>query len=331
MAFLLAGLGIAGLTAVGGYLFKKGTDKVDHVMREAVGEVNKTTEKVTNNTREVVKTATEDARELISDGINKAVDVIKTEGSKAALQLLKIAARENVRAKVWFEQTKLTATELVLKLVILICFLMLCFNNLNHNVCWIGIMSIAYYHLQESVQQQELASRTAAPSITIETDSNRTIVLPVQLDADTIHSAKELLERRLGIKISNQILLWEGKELADEHTFQHYGINANAKLVLVEVLDILVEVLGVDDLPFSISKHQATLHVIGSDSVKDVKLMIQKNIEIAAEDQIIHYANERLQNDRIMAFYGVKNDSSISVSFNSEEHCVAYGCGDDLM
>ncbi|GJU56484.1 GDSL-like lipase/acylhydrolase superfamily protein [Tanacetum coccineum] len=125
--------------------------------------------------------------------------------------------------------------------------------------------------------------------------------------SDTILYVKAKIYDIEGIPTSEQILLWEGRRLDDSRTLDDYDIDKGDTLNLFKNLTVK-----------TCTGKMITLQVKGSDTIFDVKSMIENNIHIPVEEQALIFDGEILEEDIItLANFGIIRGSTLTLLHRS--------------
>ena len=127
-------------------------------------------------------------------------------------------------------------------------------------------------------------------------------------DADTIDVVKYKVQAKEGIH-HDKYRLWDsGKLLEEDRTLFDYNIKGYSTLVLAESF------LGVNDIKIQVNTltgKKIGLHISRSAPVKCLKELIQDKEGIPPDQQRIIYSGCQLEDDKLLAFCNISNESVI--------------------
>ena len=139
--------------------------------------------------------------------------------------------------------------------------------------------------------------------------SNAKLSLQVN-DLDTIKSLKEKILAITSFPLEKQRLVYEGKDLQDEHTFESYLISPGDTLHLVEppvrMFQISVQMSTGKTIPFTLSP---------TDSVATLKSKIQETEGILPEHQCLVFNGQTLEDDHALESYLIGDGDAIHLTF----------------
>ena len=144
--------------------------------------------------------------------------------------------------------------------------------------------------------------------IFVKTFTGRTITLEVGLD-DSIENVKRKIHDKDGTPPHNQGLLFAGKTLQDGHSLSDYDIqNWGSTVWLVLKLHSFGMRIFVKTI---LTGKTITLEVDPTDSIENVKQMIQDKEHIPTDQQHLIFANKLLQNKCILSDYDIQRESTL--------------------
>lgn len=136
--------------------------------------------------------------------------------------------------------------------------------------------------------------------------SGKTITLEVE-SSDTIGNVKANIHEKEGFSTYRQNLFFAGMHLDDSHTLADYNIHTGTTLLLVlkmgQWMQIFIKTRA---------KKNISLEVKRSETIKNVKTMIQDKEGIPVSHQMLFFAEEQLKDGSTLADYCiVENESTL--------------------
>ena len=141
--------------------------------------------------------------------------------------------------------------------------------------------------------------------ISVETLTGRTIPLTVD-DCSTIGNLKSKIEESIGVPIDQQCLLFADKQLEDRRTLWYYKIQDKSILHLLQPF--------LESIPISVqfpTGETMFFECEPSDSVANLKHIIQGQTEIPQEQQILTFAGEQLEDTCTLSHYDICSSSTL--------------------
>ena len=124
--------------------------------------------------------------------------------------------------------------------------------------------------------------------------------------SDTIENIKEKIKEKERIPITQQKLIFDDKILEDIRTISFYNIQKESIIHLMEnrIIKIFIK---------TIKGKIISLEVDQSDSIKNIKEKIKYKEENLSNDYILLYNNERLEENKTIEFYYIRNESYLQL------------------
>ena len=163
--------------------------------------------------------------------------------------------------------------------------------------------SLSYYNIQHNDTINLVISKYSF--VFIKTLTGQTIAMEVQLD-ERILNMKARVEEKEGIPKDQQRLFFGGQHLQDDRTLSDYNIRNEDTIHMVlrfrGGMEIFIKTLNFKTIP---------LHVEDSDTIENVKSMIEETEGIPAEQQRLIFESKQLENDKTLSDYNIQRESLI--------------------
>ena len=167
-------------------------------------------------------------------------------------------------------------------------------------------LSLRDYNIGYREETLNLLHRSAPHiEISVETLTGRTISLTVD-NCNTIGNLKSKIEEKIGVPIDQQCLLFTDQQLEDRRTLWYYKIQEKSILHLLqpflESIPIFVQFPTGETRCFECEP---------SDSVANLKHIIQGRTEIPQKQQILTFASEQLEDTCTLSHYNICSSSTL--------------------
>jgi ubiquitin C len=137
----------------------------------------------------------------------------------------------------------------------------------------------------------------------IKTLTGMTITLEVE-PSELIESVKQRIQEKHGFPAEQQHLIFAGKEMRDERSIADCNVGKKSTIhMILQRIKILVNLFP--------TGNTITLSIIASDSILELKRLIQDKEGIPIDQQRLIFGDDELEDRRTIAYYNILQDSLI--------------------
>ena len=142
-------------------------------------------------------------------------------------------------------------------------------------------------------------------SLLVKTLNGENIPFEFQL-CDLVKDVKKKLKEKERIPSEQNILiLYNGIKLENENILSDYNIQKGSILELTQGIKILIKKKFIGKI--------ITLEVMSSDTIENIKKLIEEKEEVSIENQILYLDKKELDNKNTLAYYNIKNEMSLEL------------------
>ena len=123
--------------------------------------------------------------------------------------------------------------------------------------------------------------------------------------SDTIGHVKELVYDEQEIPPKRQRLVFGGGILEDDKTLAACGVQNQSTLLLVMLPEVSIAVETLIGKKFTLDV------TVTTDTVKDIKAMIEKKEKIPIHKQRLIFAGKIMQDDKLLSEYSIQRESTL--------------------
>jgi len=151
----------------------------------------------------------------------------------------------------------------------------------------------------------ESNNKSSGMQVFIKIQNGKTIVLEVP-KKETIEKLKSQIEKKEGIPISKQRLIYNTKELENENSMAYYNIQPESNILLNLKLGG-----GVLVVINSLEGQSVEIDIDEDDTIESLKLKIYEKQGTAVEMQRLIYEKRKLDDNKTIADYQMKENSQV--------------------
>ena len=156
----------------------------------------------------------------------------------------------------------------------------------------------------------------------VQTLSGKRITLPMRSPTDSISYVKYQIYKSTGMLPCDQRLFYSGKQLEGYHTLSYYNIHRES------ILHLMLRLRGGGRSSHTIYIITLTntimLAVDTHSSVLDVKKEIAKRFQCRPEDQVLHFRNVVLEDEKTLNEYSISKNYAVHLSFKPKMGIITF-------
>ena len=190
-------------------------------------------------------------------------------------------------------------------------------KNMNHKVvCYLQSTS------SETCDNRSVSDQNSI-MLSVKALTGEIIELPMLSSTDSISYVKYKIYKSTGILPCAQMLIHFGKQLEDKHTLSYYNIHR------VDMLHLVLRLSGGGEFDshtiYIITLTNTIMLAVDThSSVLDVKKQIAKRIQCRPEDQVLHFRNVVLEDEKTLNEYSIPKNYAVHLSFKPKMGIITF-------